>query len=176
MAHKKAGGSSKNGRDSAGRRLGVKKYGGEIVIPGNIIVRQRGTQFFAGDNVGMGKDHTLFALTPGNVAFRKTRKGRKIVSVEANGSVTPMAPAAKGFKDDVSLIGGVGPVLKGKLADAGITSLKQIAAMDAKAIAKLDDDLKLGGRTEREEWIDQAKELVAGKPPRAKVDQQAAKS
>ena len=81
MAHKKAGGSSRNGRDSAGRRLGVKKYGGEIVIPGNIIVRQRGTKFHAGDNVGMGKDHTLFALTDGAVAFHDGRRGRTFVSV-----------------------------------------------------------------------------------------------
>jgi large subunit ribosomal protein L27 len=83
MAHKKAGGSSRNGRDSAGRRLGVKKYGGEIVIPGNIIVRQRGTKFHPGDNVGMGKDHTLFALTEGKVEFRTGRLGRTFVSIEA---------------------------------------------------------------------------------------------
>ena len=73
MAHKKAGGSSRNGRDSEGRRLGVKKYGGEKVVAGNIIVRQRGTKFHPGQNVGMGKDHTLFALVEGNVEFKKTR-------------------------------------------------------------------------------------------------------
>ncbi len=82
MAHKKAGGSSRNGRDSAGRRLGVKKYGGEAVIPGNILVRQRGTTFHPGPNVGMGKDHTLFALTAGKVAFRHKAGGRTFVSVE----------------------------------------------------------------------------------------------
>ncbi len=71
MAHKKAGGSSRNGRDSEGRRLGVKKFGGEFVISGNIIVRQRGTKFYPGVNVGMGKDHTLFATQPGKVAFRR---------------------------------------------------------------------------------------------------------
>ncbi len=81
MAHKKAGGSSRNGRDSAGRRLGVKKFGGEAVLAGNIIVRQRGTKWFAGDNVGMGKDHTLFALIEGNVQFRESRGGRKVISV-----------------------------------------------------------------------------------------------
>ncbi|SLN13274.1 50S ribosomal protein L27 [Oceanibacterium hippocampi] len=81
MAHKKAGGSSRNGRDSAGRRLGVKKYGGEAVIPGNIIIRQRGTKWHPGDNVGLGKDHTIFALVPGQVAFRKSRGGRTFVSV-----------------------------------------------------------------------------------------------
>ena len=81
MAHKKAGGSSRNGRDSAGRRLGVKKFGGESVIPGNIIVRQRGTKFHPGENVGMGKDHTLFALCDGNVSFRQRAGKRMFVSV-----------------------------------------------------------------------------------------------
>ena len=80
MAHKKAGGSSRNGRDSAGRRLGVKKFGGEIVISGNIIVRQRGTKFHPGSNVGLGKDHTLFATSDGKVTFKKTRT-RTSVSV-----------------------------------------------------------------------------------------------
>ncbi|TRW96902.1 50S ribosomal protein L27 [Paracoccus sp. M683] len=81
MAHKKAGGSSRNGRDSAGRRLGVKLYGGQEAIAGNIIVRQRGTKMWAGTNVGMGKDHTLFALTDGAVSFKKGLKGRTFVSV-----------------------------------------------------------------------------------------------
>ena len=81
MAHKKAGGSSRNGRDSAGRGLGVKKYGGEKVIPGNIIVRQRGTKFHPGDNVGIGKDHTIFALVNGQVSFTRGRNGRAFVSV-----------------------------------------------------------------------------------------------
>ncbi len=83
MAHKKAGGSSNNGRDSEGRRLGVKKYGGEHVIPGNIIIRQRGTKVYPGANVGMGKDHTLFALTEGQIKFAKKAKGRMYVSVES---------------------------------------------------------------------------------------------
>ncbi len=81
MAHKKAGGSSRNGRDSAGRRLGIKKFGGETVIPGNIILRQRGTKWHAGDHVGIGKDHTIFALTEGQVAFKKTRGNRTTVYV-----------------------------------------------------------------------------------------------
>ena len=80
MATKKAGGSSRNGRDSAGRRLGVKRYGGQLVMPGNIIVRQRGTKFHPGSNVGIGKDHTLFAKSNGKVNFKKTRK-RTFVSV-----------------------------------------------------------------------------------------------
>ncbi len=81
MAHKKAGGSSRNGRDTAGRRLGVKKFGGESVISGNIIVRQRGTKYHPGANVGMGKDHTLFATVVGNVKFDKKTEGRTYVSV-----------------------------------------------------------------------------------------------
>ncbi len=80
MAHKKAGGSSRNGRDSAGRRLGVKKFGDQAVIAGNIIVRQRGTKVHPGANVGMGKDHTLFALTDGRVRFLK-KVGRSVVTV-----------------------------------------------------------------------------------------------
>jgi large subunit ribosomal protein L27 len=82
MAHKKAGGSSRNGRDSAGRRLGVKKFGGEAVLAGNIIVRQRGTRWYPGANVGIGKDHTLFALTDGRVSFRDGKLGRKYVCVD----------------------------------------------------------------------------------------------
>lgn len=81
MATKKAGGSSKNGRDSEGRRLGVKKFGSEFVLAGNIIVRQRGTKFHAGSNVGMGKDHTLFSTTDGIVEFNRGFKGRTFVSV-----------------------------------------------------------------------------------------------
>jgi large subunit ribosomal protein L27 len=81
MAHKKAGGSSRNGRDSAGRRLGVKKFGGQSVIPGNILVRQRGTKFHPGDNVGLGRDHTLFALASGAVSFHTSSHGRTFISV-----------------------------------------------------------------------------------------------
>jgi large subunit ribosomal protein L27 len=83
MAHKKAGGSSRNGRDSAGQRLGVKLFGGQAIEAGNIIVRQRGTQFHPGENVGMGKDHTLFALVDGRVEFRKGFKRRTYVLVNA---------------------------------------------------------------------------------------------
>ena len=79
MATKKAGGSSRNGRDSAGRRLGVKKYGGETVIPGNIIVRQRGTKIFPGENVGMGKDHSIFSVVKGKVVFKKGKSDRTIL-------------------------------------------------------------------------------------------------
>lgn len=83
MAHKKAGGSSRNGRDSAGRRLGVKKAGGQGVIPGNIIIRQRGTKYHPGENVGIGKDHTIFATAAGRVAFRRRANKRIFVSVDS---------------------------------------------------------------------------------------------
>ena len=83
MAHKKGAGSSRNGRESESKRLGVKKFGGEAVIAGNILVRQRGTRHHPGKNVGMGKDHTLFALTDGVVVFKKGIKDRSFVSVEA---------------------------------------------------------------------------------------------
>jgi large subunit ribosomal protein L27 len=88
MAHKKAGGSSRNGRDSAGRRLGIKLFGGETAVAGNILARQRGTKWHAGRNVGLGKDHTLFALVDGRVEFKTKAKGRTYVSVN------PMAEAA----------------------------------------------------------------------------------
>ena len=89
MAHKKAGGSSRNGRDSAGRRLGVKLFGGQSAIPGNIIVRQRGTKWWPGEGVGMGRDHTIFAVEEGAVSFRKGLKGRTFIDV------TPAAEAAE---------------------------------------------------------------------------------
>ncbi len=89
MAHKKAGGSSRNGRDSIGRRLGVKLYGGQAAIAGNIIVRQRGTKFWPGEGVGLGKDHTIFATVDGAVTFHKGLKGRTFISV------LPVAEAAE---------------------------------------------------------------------------------
>ena len=82
MAHKKSGGSSRNGRDSAGRRLGVKLYAGQVIKAGQIILRQRGTKYYPGDNVGIGRDHTLYALSEGKVAFKKTRS-KTIALVEA---------------------------------------------------------------------------------------------
>ena len=84
MATKKAGGSSKNGRDSKGRRLGIKKFGSQLVIPGNIIVRQRGTKVHPGENVGMGKDHSIFSVIKGKVVFKKTKADRTFVSVKPN--------------------------------------------------------------------------------------------
>ena len=102
MAHKKAGGSSRNGRDTAGRRLGVKKFGGEAVAAGNIIIRQRGTKMKPGLHVGLGKDHTIFALVPGHMKFTRKAEGRVHVSVEplaqpeaANDTAPPAAVAAE---------------------------------------------------------------------------------
>jgi large subunit ribosomal protein L27 len=91
MAHKKAGGSSRNGRDSEGRRLGVKRYGGEIVLAGNILVRQRGTTYHAGANVGMGRDHTLFATATGTVKFQRKSNGRTFIAIDP----APMSEAAE---------------------------------------------------------------------------------
>ena len=91
MAHKKAGGSSRNGRDSAGRRLGVKRYGGEAVLAGNILIRQRGTKYTPGKNVGMGKDHTIFALMDGQVLFTKGRGGKPTVNIVPANDERPMA-------------------------------------------------------------------------------------
>ena len=93
MAHKKAGGSSRNGRDTAGRRLGVKKFGGESVVAGNIIIRQRGTKMKPGLNVGLGKDHTIFALVDGHVKFARKAEGRVHVSVEP--AAAPVLQAAE---------------------------------------------------------------------------------
>jgi len=89
MAHKKAGGSSRNGRDTAGRRLGVKTFGGESVIAGNIIIRQRGTKWHPGTGVGIGRDHTIFAVIDGTVSFRATKGDKQVVSVVNN----PVPPA-----------------------------------------------------------------------------------
>jgi large subunit ribosomal protein L27 len=91
MAHKKAGGSSRNGRDSAGRRLGVKRYAGEVVLAGNIIVRQRGTKYETGKNVMLGKDHTVFALVDGKVLFTKGRGGKPVVNIVPANDAQPQA-------------------------------------------------------------------------------------
>jgi large subunit ribosomal protein L27 len=95
MAHKKAGGSSRNGRDSESKRLGVKKFGGQVVIAGNIIVRQRGTKYYPGAGVGIGRDHTLYALSDGRVAFRDGKLGRKFVCVDMPAAEMPAAEAAE---------------------------------------------------------------------------------
>jgi large subunit ribosomal protein L27 len=95
MAHKKAGGSSRNGRDTEGRRLGIKKFGGETVIAGNILVRQRGTKWYPGTNVGLGRDHTIFALIDGKVKFTRRSEGKVHISVEPHSSVEHLPLAAE---------------------------------------------------------------------------------
>ena len=95
MAHKKAGGSSRNGRDTEGRRLGLKKSGGQAVTAGNIVLRQRGTQWYPGDNVGMGRDHTIFALCDGTVTFKRRAEGKVHVSVTPVPVPVPVALAAE---------------------------------------------------------------------------------
>lgn len=114
-------------------------------------------------------------ILTGGAKPSKTAADRPVKAAKAALAATTAAAAAPaaGIVDDVEIIGGVGPTLKKKLAGAGITTLTQIAAMSAAEMAKVDEDLKLGGRTEREEWVEQAKELLAGKPPRAKTDQKA---
>ncbi|MGH1455369.1 MAG: 50S ribosomal protein L27 [Alphaproteobacteria bacterium] len=95
MAHKKAGGSSRNGRDSVGRRLGIKKYAGETVLAGNILVRQRGTKWNPGKNVGLGKDHTIFALLDGQVLYTKGKGDKSIVNIVPSNDATKTAQAAE---------------------------------------------------------------------------------
>ena len=95
MAHKKAGGSSRNGRDAEGRRLGIKKFGGEAVVAGNILIRQRGTKWYPGTHVGMGRDHTIFALIDGKVKFNRRSEGRVHISVEPYAAEEPMLLAAE---------------------------------------------------------------------------------
>jgi large subunit ribosomal protein L27 len=95
VAHKKAGGSSRNGRDTEGRRLGIKKFGGEAVVAGNILVRQRGTKWYPGNNVGLGRDHTIFALIDGKVRFTRKSEGKVHISVEPHTASQPTALAAE---------------------------------------------------------------------------------
>ena len=141
MAHKKGQGSSKNGRESHSKRLGVKKFGGEFVLAGNILVRQRGTQFHPGLGVGLGKDHTLFAKRHGVVEFETKRNNRKYIHVQPKAEApkaakkeTPKADAA----DDLTALAGVGPKMADKMNAAGITSFAQLAAMTEESIAALE--------------------------------------
>jgi large subunit ribosomal protein L27 len=191
MAHKKGVGSSKNGRESESKRLGVKIYGGQFAKAGNILVRQRGTQHYPGENVGIGKDHTLFALIDGTVMFQKKRKNRSYISVEpvvdvdvavaetmapvAEEKPTAKAEPAKAEKvvaevetdvteaDDLKKIEGVGPKLAEVLNAAGINTYAELAAS---SVEKMNEILaEAGNRYASKDpapWIEQAKEL-AGK-------------
>lgn len=182
MAHKKGVGSSKNGRESESKRLGVKIYGGQFAKAGNILIRQRGTQHHPGDNVGIGKDHTLFALTDGTVVFRKRRNNRSFVSVEpivevavaeapvaekpAKKEVKAAAPVAEAPKaeaagDDLTKLDGVGPKLAEILAEGGISSYAAMAAASVEDVQKILESA--GSRYASKDpapWIEQAKTLA----------------
>ncbi len=163
----------------------VLMLGGETVVVGAPLVAGASV---AGEIVEQTRGPKTISFKKRRRQNSKRKKGHRqhltivrIAEILTDGAKPSTIAAAKPavttetstFVDDVSIIGGVGPALKKKLEAAGVTSLKQIAAMSAADIAKLDEELKLGGRTEREEWIEQAKELLAGKPPRAKIDQKA---
>ena len=187
MAHKKGVGSSKNGRESESKRLGVKIYGGQYAKAGNILVRQRGTQHYPGENVGIGKDHTLFALIEGTVMFKKKRKNRSYVSVEpvvdANLIVSETPAAAKKSEsavaekakvkaeekaaetdvveaDDLKKIEGIGPKLEEVFNAAGINTYAELASS---SVEKLSEILESAGSRYASKdpapWIEQAKEL-----------------
>lgn len=156
MAHKKGVGSTDNGRDSNPKYLGVKLFGGQYAKAGSIIVRQRGTRFHPGDNVGMGKDHTLHALVPGTIAYRKRRSNRIFVSVVPEGTearvvakaapkaakkATPAAatkaPVTGGQAEDLTKVEGIGPKIAGLLNDAGISTFAGLAATPAEKVQEI---------------------------------------
>ena len=187
MAHKKGAGSSRNGRESESKRLGVKIYGGQFAKAGNILIRQRGTRHFPGENVGMGKDHTLFALIEGTVVFRKKRNNRSYVSIEpivvidaavAEAPVVVEAPEVKAAPvveeikeevaetpeatgDDLKKLEGVGPKLAEILNSAGIVTYADVAGS---SIEKLKEILEAAGSRYASKdpapWIEQAKTMA----------------
>lgn len=191
MAHKKGVGSTDNGRDSKSKRLGVKLFGGQLAIAGNIIVRQRGTKFHPGENVGMGRDFTIFALKHGTVYFRKSRKDRTFVSilpfteveersaapvtkVKASKPAPPKAVASEtpepkkvakpSTKDDLKIVEGIGPKIAQLLNDAGINTWAELAATEA---SKIKEILAAAGSRyathDPTTWPEQAKLADAGK-------------
>ena len=185
MAHKKGTGSSKNGRESESKRLGVKIYGGQFAKAGNILIRQRGTKHYPGENVGMGKDHTLFALVEGTVVFKKKRKNRSYVSVEpivevdvavaeapvveeapvvveeVKKEAPKAAPKAEAKGDDLKKLEGVGPKLAEILNEAGITTYAGLAET---SIEKMKEILEAAGSRYASKdpapWIAEAKTLA----------------
>jgi large subunit ribosomal protein L27 len=193
MAHKKGVGSSKNGRESESKRLGVKIFGGQYAKAGNILVRQRGTRHYPGDNVGIGKDHTLFALTDGTVVFTKKRKNRSYISVEPLKEVDTMlaepedevaevqdeepltevveplaekevVETSEVAADDLTKINGIGPKIAEILIEAGIKSYAELANATA---GRLNDILAEAGSRyaskNPEPWIEEAKAITEGK-------------
>ena len=197
MAHKKGVGSTDNGRDSNSKRLGVKLFGGQNAIAGNIIVRQRGTKYHPGENVGMGKDHTLFALENGTVSFRKSRNDRTFVNVlplteveerpatavkkakaskpAAPKTVSTEAPqkenvAKSDNKDDFKLVEGIGPKIAQFLNDAGINTRAELAATEVSKIKEILADA--GSRYATHDpttWPKQAELAAAGEMDKLKA-------
>ena len=178
MAHKKGQGSTQNNRDSAGRRLGVKKFGGEFVRAGNIIIRQRGTKVHPGNNVGLGKDHTIFALVDGFVKFEKRAGNKNKVSVygasvgvsevavkaetpKAKVDTKKAAPKASSTtdKDNLKKLSGIGPVMEKKLNEMGYTTFEQIVNLSKEEIHDIDAKLGIKGKIE-DTWIAEAKALI----------------
>jgi large subunit ribosomal protein L27 len=157
MAHKKGAGSTNNGRDSVSKRLGVKLFGGQFAISGNIIVRQRGTKYHPGEGVGLGKDHTIYAVEDGTVTFTKKRNNRTYISILPFGSdmeevkftpeveevvaVEVEAPKATKSKkvegDDLTKVEGIGPKIAGLLNDAGITSFEVLSNTEVEKLAEI---------------------------------------
>ena len=189
MAHKKGVGSTDNGRDSKSKRLGVKLFGGEFAIPGNIIVRQRGTKFHPGENVGMGKDHTLHALVEGTVTFQKRRNNKTYVHVLTNGAApaasngqkasatkaevkTEAKPAANEVtsKDNLTKIEGIGPKVNELMNAAGIFTFAQLAEASYEQLKSILTDA--GSRYQMMEpatWPQQAALAADGKWDELKV-------
>ncbi|MFT5169304.1 MAG: large subunit ribosomal protein L27 [Saprospiraceae bacterium] len=184
MAHKKGVGSSDNGRDSQSKRLGVKLFGGQKAIAGNIIIRQRGTKFHPGENVGMGRDHTLFALIDGTVGFKKRRLNRTFVNIIPSGEVqetiakvkpaktvkaqaapqtVESAPETSVKADDLKKVEGIGPKISELLNNAGITTFALLASTEA---AKIKEVLAAAGSRyashDPTTWPAQAKMAAAG--------------
>lgn len=173
MAHKKGQGSSNNGRESHSKRLGVKLFGGQVAIPGNILVRQRGTQFHPGEGVGIGKDHTIFAKTEGVVTFATKKNNRKYISVLPFSDVPVVAPvveeAAEAPKkakktakkgDDLKKVNGIGPAFEERLNAQGIFTYADLAALTTEDIRNIEEKDNITSDEEWANWIEQAKSFL----------------
>lgn len=186
MAHKKGVGSTDNGRDSISKRLGVKIYGGQFAIAGNIIVRQRGTKFHPGQGVGLGKDHTIYATTDGNVVFTKKKNNRTYISVIPVGADTPelkakpapkkekvveaapvveetpvaAAPEATDKPDDLTKVEGIGPKIASTLVEAGVTTFAALSQKSPEEISEIIAEVR--GNHITDTWPKQAEMAAAG--------------
>jgi len=185
MAHKKGVGSSDNGRDSKSKRLGVKLFGGQLARAGNIIVRQRGTRFHPGDNVGIGKDHTIYALVDGTVSFKKKRLKRTFINIipfdveetvaeikpkKEKSAVKAATPATESAADNLKLVEGIGPKIEELLNNAGIKTFAALASTAVEDIKKILEDAGSRYRSHNPStWPDQAKMAADGKWDELKV-------